>query len=124
MAHWSELAICTGLHSEMWFPPVFKEERTAPESQYYELGKWVCDICPVREDCAEAGADEEYGLWGGMTPKDRRIGVYRPPKTYLPKENLKYMPKADPEVPMYIPEVRHDVRKHIKRRPRKKPNAS
>lgn len=122
--HWSDDALCFGLHSEMWYPPIIKEERTAPEAQYYELGKWVCDICPVREQCSEAGAEEEYGMWGGMTPKERRNGVYKPPKTYLPEKHLGVFPKSDPLVPLFIPEVRHEVRKYVKRRSRKKPSAS
>ncbi|MGV9815776.1 WhiB family transcriptional regulator [Streptomyces cellulosae] len=34
--------------------------------------KAACDRCPAREECATLGEDEEYGIWGGMTPDDRR----------------------------------------------------
>jgi hypothetical protein len=115
--HWSDDALCTGLHSEMWFPPLFKDERSAPESQYYELGKLVCDTCPVREQCAEAGAEEEYGMWGGQTPKDRRNGVYKPPKTYLPMTSVSLMPRG--EGPLDVESSRQYVRTLTKRRPRK-----
>ena len=120
-----EGALCEGLHSEMFFPPLFKDERTAPEAQYYELGKWVCDICPVREECAELGAEEEYGMWGGITPKERRRGLgYKQPKTYLPAKHLHVMPVANVQVPLFVPEVRVIVRSYIKRRPRKASNAT
>jgi hypothetical protein len=116
--HWSDDALCTGLHNEMWYPPLFKEERTAPEAQYYELGKLVCEHCPVRPDCAEAGRDEEYGMWGGQTPKDRRKGSYKPTKTFLPQDKLNVLPLHS-EVPLFVPELRMEIRKHMKRRPRK-----
>jgi len=115
--HWSDDALCKGLHSEMWYPPLFKEDRLAPESQYYELGKLVCAACPVREECAEAGAEEEYGLWGGQTPKDRRHGTYKPPKTYLPLCNVANMPTGTD--PLDVEVARQYVRTLTKRRPRK-----
>jgi transcriptional regulator of acetoin/glycerol metabolism len=31
-----------------------------------------CDECPVRNDCAELGENEEFGVWGGMTPSERQ----------------------------------------------------
>lgn len=117
---WADDALCVGLHSEMWYPPLFKEERTAPEAQYYDLGKLVCEHCSVREECARRGADEEFGMWGGLTPKERRLNRPRPTKTYLPPDKIGVLPKADSEVPLFIPELRLEVRKHLKRRPRKK----
>lgn len=117
---WAGDALCAGYHSEMWYPPLFKEERTAPEAQYYDLGKLICEHCPIQQECAERGADEEYGMWGGLTPKERRLNRPRPTKTYLPLDKIKVLPKADPDVPLFVPELRLEVRKHLKRRPRKK----
>jgi AraC-like DNA-binding protein len=34
--------------------------------------KEACGFCPVRAECAELGKNEEFGIWGGMTPEDRR----------------------------------------------------
>lgn len=115
---WDKDALCTGYHSELFFPPLFREERTAPEAQYYELGKLVCEHCPIRKECAERGAEEEYGLWGGMTPKDRRLGRYRPNKTVLPVDSIPTVLPSHSDVPLFIPELRADVRKSLKRRPR------
>lgn len=120
MDHWSDDALCRGMHNEMWYPPLFKEERTAPEAQYYELGKLVCEHCPVQDECREAGAYEEYGMWGGQTPKERTKGIYKKTKTYLPLEKINVMPVQDSEVPLFVPQVRLDIRKHLKRRPRTK----
>lgn len=34
----------------------------------------VCNICPVKESCLDFALRnrEEYGVWGGMLPKERR----------------------------------------------------
>ena len=32
----------------------------------------MCYNCPVWEDCLEYGRDEQWGLWGGLTPQERR----------------------------------------------------
>lgn len=39
-----------------------------------EIGevKAVCASCPVREECASLGENEDFGVWGGMTPVERR----------------------------------------------------
>jgi hypothetical protein len=34
--------------------------------------KAECQKCPVRNECEELGMYEENGVWGGMTPNDRR----------------------------------------------------
>lgn len=34
--------------------------------------KEACGFCPVKAECGELGEDEEFGVWGGMTPEDRR----------------------------------------------------
>lgn len=35
--------------------------------------KLACERCPVQRQCADLGEDEEAGIWGGMTPEDRRV---------------------------------------------------
>ena len=34
--------------------------------------KAACGYCPVKENCADMGEDEEFGVWGGKSPEDRR----------------------------------------------------
>jgi WhiB family redox-sensing transcriptional regulator len=31
----------------------------------------VCQACPVRAECAEAGLEEHFGIWGGTTARER-----------------------------------------------------
>lgn len=41
-------------------------------SQQIEAAKALCLRCPVRAACAELGKDERDGIWGGLTPTERR----------------------------------------------------
>lgn len=38
----------------------------------YRQARVVCATCPVRAECAAAGMDESDGMWGGLTPRQRR----------------------------------------------------
>ena len=69
--HWRNRAACQGLPSEWFFP-----ERGGEKS--YEQGKEVCRMCTVRRPCLELANDfvssgDRYGLFGGLTPQERKI---------------------------------------------------
>ena len=121
---WHEDALCKGLHTDLWFPPALKEERSAPEGAYYSLGKLVCEQCVVRRDCDAFGENEEQGLWGGRTPKERRNDLpTRWPKLVLPRENVhRAIPKHDPNVKLFIPETKYDIKQYLRRRKSPKTN--
>lgn len=61
---WIKDAACRGIGTDMF---------------YLERGDWhkigaareLCASCKVREQCAEYGAYERYGIWGGMNYKER-----------------------------------------------------
>ena len=110
--------LCRGLHTDMFFPPIDKEDRQGPESAYYWLGKFVCEHCPVRTECAALGKDEEYGLWGGATPKERRTGRLEWNKSRIEPSAIKHFPKAAPDSPIDLRETRDMVRTYLKRRKR------
>jgi len=56
-------------------------QETDPEAFYAEKGDWgsirqakkLCDSCPVIKECGEyaIAAMEPYGVWGGLTPRER-----------------------------------------------------
>lgn len=48
---------------DFWFSEISTEVHQAKEA---------CGFCPVRAECAELGEDEEFGVWGGLAPGDRR----------------------------------------------------
>lgn len=46
------------------------DSRTPAERLTFPLS--VCEACPVRAQCAEAGRNEEFGIWGGTLPEERQ----------------------------------------------------
>lgn len=71
---WLSDAPCKGVHQDVFFPPVDAPNQNA----YYRVGKLVCATCPVWEQCLDYGKNETWGLWGGLTPQERR-GTSRTP---------------------------------------------
>lgn len=47
-----------------------------PEDHGLNAGKaiYVCERCPVRQECLDWALthDEQFGIWGGKTPRARR----------------------------------------------------
>lgn len=66
---WRLKAQCRGRTAE-FFP-----RRGGP----YGSARELCDSCPVQPDCLEAGLDwgDEYGMWGGLVPLERRAARQR-----------------------------------------------
>ena len=67
---WHENAACSGLGNELFYlgrvwgnPHAVRQAAAA---------KVVCALCPVKEQCLEAGLEDEFGIWGGTTERDRR----------------------------------------------------
>lgn len=60
---WSLLARCQGMGDAMFPDPV--DPRPARE---------ICRGCPVLKECLAEALDEriEWGVWGGMTERERR----------------------------------------------------
>lgn len=114
MKKWYKDALCIGMHSDMFYPPL-KEDRIFPEAAYYRLGKLVCEHCPIKEECLRQGASEDFGLWGGRTPKERHLNTYSPPKSLLPPESLHVMPTAT-DAPLDLREAVASLKPYLKRR--------
>jgi WhiB family redox-sensing transcriptional regulator len=64
-AGWRQQARCRGVDPEIFHP---REDEEADEA------KAICALCPVREACLEHAltAREKYGVWGGLTERERR----------------------------------------------------
>jgi WhiB family redox-sensing transcriptional regulator len=73
---WRLRASCRGLDPALFFPG----DEEGPGA---ERAQQVCATCPVREQCLQSAlaAKEEYGVWGGTTPRDRRRIVRRSRRT-------------------------------------------
>ena len=61
---WQERASCRGVDAELFFPAT--EEEAVP-------GKAICATCPVRVACLAFALErnEKFGIWGGLTEKER-----------------------------------------------------
>jgi hypothetical protein len=59
-AHWRKLANCAGENTEAFF------------SDNPAYAKKVCAACPVTVQCLNTHLFEPHGVFGGMTPDDRK----------------------------------------------------
>lgn len=62
---WQDDALCAQVGDDFWFPDKGGSTREA---------KGVCGRCPVRAECLEYALanDERFGVWGGMSERERR----------------------------------------------------
>lgn len=62
---WQERALCAQTDPEAFFPEKGGSTREA---------KKVCLVCEVRSECLEYALanDERFGIWGGMSERERR----------------------------------------------------
>ncbi|MEY9894421.1 WhiB family redox-sensing transcriptional regulator [Catenulispora sp. MAP12-49] len=69
---WQYRAACRGMDEAAFFSPV--NERGDARRRREERARQVCLGCPVREPCAAFAltTQQHYGVWGGMTERDRR----------------------------------------------------
>ena len=106
---WLEDSLCKGKHVDLWFPP--SDLPKSLHSAFYDVAKLVCDQCPVRLDCKKLGAKEEFGMWGGLTPNDRRRGSpYSPPKRTLTHKQIETLiPKHNRAVTLDIKPLRTSI---------------
>lgn len=63
--HWTELARCTEVGTDLFFPE--KGESSAP-------AKRICRACEVRPECLDYALDHSirFGVWGGTSDGERR----------------------------------------------------
>lgn len=68
---WPSRAACRGAEPDELFVPGAAQNRV----------KALCTGCPVRTECLADALDNrtEYGIWGGMTERERRALLRRRP---------------------------------------------
>ena len=64
----TSLAACTEEDTDIFFP----EGKDIPGK--IALAKAICASCPISGACLQAAlaSNEEYGIWGGTTPEERK----------------------------------------------------
>jgi WhiB family transcriptional regulator, redox-sensing transcriptional regulator len=62
---WQERALCSQTDPEAFFPEKGGSTREA---------KRICGRCDVKAECLEyaLGHDERFGIWGGLSERERR----------------------------------------------------
>ncbi|MEU6293027.1 WhiB family redox-sensing transcriptional regulator [Streptomyces sp. KhCrAH-43] len=70
-AYWHEDAACRGADPDELFADSTRQNRA----------KAICTGCPVRTECLVEALDNrvEWGVWGGMTERERRALLRRKP---------------------------------------------
>ena len=73
---WFRRARCAGMPLAVFFPEA-TDESTRSASQAI----WVCQRCPVQDDCLREALlrpyHEDYGIYGGTTRAQRRVLRHR-----------------------------------------------
>ena len=64
---WHAEAACRGMGWDKFFT-----DNRGHAAQFNRGAKAICADCPVVAECAAAGLREVYGVWGGMSERDRR----------------------------------------------------
>lgn len=72
--HWRLRAACDGMDVEVFFPPFATDD---PDDMEWGAARRVCGGCPVRDECLRHGLRDEFGMFGGLVPKERERLVAR-----------------------------------------------
>ena len=83
---WTEEAECRRHPKETFYPIIIDGdgvewiddgtiwEAFGDTSEYYDEARDICESCPVKKRCLAYAMEnkERYGMWGGLTPIERR----------------------------------------------------
>jgi WhiB family redox-sensing transcriptional regulator len=90
---WREQAACAGTDTELFYPPRDKDlySDVATEAKKLCNGSRGQSPCPVRAECFWYAVitDEQHGIWGGMSHRERNAFVRKWQKSYKGKLTLK-----------------------------------
>ncbi|HJP76184.1 MAG TPA: WhiB family transcriptional regulator [Pseudonocardiaceae bacterium] len=72
---WQLQARCRDADIDVFFHP--EQERGEIKLRREERAKAACRVCPVLEPCRQhaLAVHEPYGIWGGMTPRERSAEI-------------------------------------------------
>jgi WhiB family redox-sensing transcriptional regulator len=74
---WQERGKCRGEDPELFFLP--SNVRMSNKDRLIAKAKAVCVECPVISECLQFAldAEEQYGVWGGLSVEERNIILRR-----------------------------------------------
>ncbi|HTV10219.1 MAG TPA: WhiB family transcriptional regulator [Acidimicrobiales bacterium] len=67
---WHGRAACRGKGNDAFFPAT--DDRRPSAQKAYAQALMYCRACPVINECRRAGQHEMFGLWGGLSPSQRK----------------------------------------------------
>jgi len=75
---WQYDGVCRSVDPEVFFPP--DSERGPVRQRRESQAKQYCEHCPVLARCREHAlkVQEPYGVWGGLTPRERDRIIHEP----------------------------------------------
>lgn len=75
---WTLKGACRDHPHPEWWMHTTGAPLKSPDS-YYDEARDVCAGCPVKAECGNYAVttDQQFGMWGGLTPKQRRHIRYR-----------------------------------------------
>lgn len=87
---WRDSAKCAGVPTDLFYPPRERYQPDADNAKAICRGKDGRPECPVRWACLwEAiDSDEEHGIWGGLSHRERNAAVRKWRKKYSHKISL------------------------------------
>jgi hypothetical protein len=64
---WRDQAACQGMDIGIFYP------LDSPGHGWgASKARYICRSCPVQAQCLQAGMTELWGIWGGLSPQERR----------------------------------------------------
>jgi WhiB family transcriptional regulator, redox-sensing transcriptional regulator len=65
-----EIPPCQTTDPEIWF-----SDDQEGSGTHYKLARQLCSECPVQDLCLEFAlvSEEQFGVWGGLSPRERRM---------------------------------------------------
>jgi WhiB family redox-sensing transcriptional regulator len=75
---WMLRAACQDADPSIFFPNHDRDAHNELGTTTYKEAKTYCDRCPVTRECLLFAMkqfphnDDDYGMWGGLSPKERR----------------------------------------------------
>lgn len=92
MYQWRDDAKCAGVDTDLFYPPRDKDlyKPIADQAKSICRGRDGRPECPVRYECLwEAiDSDEEHGIWGGMSHRERNAAVRKWRQKYSHRKSL------------------------------------
>jgi len=70
---WTDIAQCVGTDQAIFFPTSKYYEDSPRWAELVSIAKSICRVCPVVKECLEYAmtTNQDEGIWGGLTPRER-----------------------------------------------------